>query len=271
MPIAASLERPFPTDFESEFHALEPGQGLGYEADAVLVNLMLHGFIVARGLYREQVIQSAWIASDPEAREYYPDEAELFKGVENQAAWLAADGGRAAIGIYYKRHRWDDYSLSLDLSELPQITVDRVIQAGNGWGSIGPDLRSTGEVGVTMACRTGELGRNRADKNRLYPDENFSLEYSLGVLTLANLTNYHGVSADCISATNWASQQRALELFARLGFCEIEKVSSTLVVRPTLQPAGTVINGHVVVERRDIYGVPLPGRVVYDERVTQMR
>ncbi|HSX42504.1 MAG TPA: hypothetical protein VLF59_00275 [Candidatus Saccharimonadales bacterium] len=261
------LERPFPTDFEAEFHALQPEQGLGEEVDVWLERLADHGFVAARGIHLAQADNLSAIAHDPKVVEYCPNDRKTrFATVEMQRKWVGTETGRAAIGMYHP----DGQRGAIDLRDLPKITAHDVTQVAHGWGGKKLNGRIVG-ADVTTAYRVGSEGSRHARESRKSPEDRFSLGYPLGLLVVENLVRYHGVPKPMISLENWESNDSARHLYDVLGFHEVSGVPRVYDVRPTLYPAGTYINGYEVRYQRDEQtGLRLPEREVADWRVFQV-
>jgi hypothetical protein len=265
--MSVALERPFPTDFESAFHPLVPGDfSNNYEANVLIADLAARGFVVARGIHRPQSENLAAIAHDSKVVEYCPNDGQTrFGDEEMQGSWVRKNTGRAAIGIYYV-----DSEDAIDVDDLPDISIDDVMQVAHGWGGEEKNQHIPG-ADITTAYRVSSYGRELAHNSRTGENDRFSLGYPLGVLVIENLIEYHGVPREVISLETWESNESAMRLYERLGFEEVPGVERIPGVRPTLKPVGTVINGNVVRFRRDEEtGLDLPEREVVDRRVFQV-
>ena len=261
-----TLERPFPTAFEQDFAPLMPDEGLGAEADTQLTLLADHGLVAARGIHLAQAVNLAAIADDPKVVEYCPrDYTTRFGTIERQRNWVAKGGGRAMLGIYYVRGQEGP----VDLDDARQLTVHDVAMVADAWG--GPEAnRHIPGADITTAYRVGSLGSRLARESRRGEGDRFSLGLPLGILTLANLVNHHGVPPHKISLENWESNEPAGKLYSLLGFHEVDGAPRLNGTRPTLKSAGTVVNGNVVRYQRDESGAALTTREVDDRRVFQV-
>lgn len=178
------------------------------------------------------------MANEPHIVEFCPnDPITRFSGLRQVKAWNAKK--RGFVGIY---DVVGSEGKPLSENQLIEITDEDILQLAYGWS--GPELnRHIKGADITTAYRVGRFGLALARERRKSEVDHFSLGYPLGELVIASSVVLFGAEPSEISLETWESNQRAVALYELMGFKMKARAADE---RPTLQPAGTEINGNVV-------------------------
>ena len=159
------------------------------------------------------------------------------------------------VGIY----KVNGHDGRITTREVGELTAEDVTIVGYGWfGAKRVDEMPPG-VTVTTAFRIGQEGQELARERRL-PGRRLRMGHALARAVLGVATEIYGIDRKHIGLESWASNVRANELYKELGF---RVVKTMMAERPTLEPAGSLVDGRLVLytgERNE----------VWDERLFQV-
>lgn len=235
----------YPSEMAPNLTFLTPDIDLGERANEEVFELMNHGFVAAANLTEPHAATLSLIAHEEGILEYCPDK-KRFATLEKTQTWQQK--GRGFVGVY---EVFGNSGSALTARDLKSLTDDNIHMVAYGWSGVESNKRIAG-ADITTAYRVGSRGRELARERRGRFDP-FRLGRPLGELVLGTAVHLFDADPNEISLETWESNKGAVTLYEGMDFVHVPE-ARVAEDRPTLRPAGTIINGQEVYETTDKNG-----------------